>query len=692
MEWLPLFVTLFAIAATTAVAFVIRNRYVGKKRAKFQLIEDKLFEPQEYLQRLIEEGSLEQALEVCKTYKLDTDPVYQQMWLNSQFNSTESVYDYLAKVKDREWVLNQCLELVPNDLEVTRTLLNYALSLIEYSSVLQARSTLDEPYLPSDPSELIHFDAAKFDETQYQLIELRVRTLNYLDRLNTFQHLLDGIDSNFQGSHFIEFRDKPIVEAAVEFARCSKFHAVSVLMTWHGDQVLPHWLYILDEIPEVVSPFNYQDLLPECSSESVYPWEQATLREKDWSEILTSHASKSSITSNSSTQLPVTTNESPFPSGNLSSSASPSSAPSAVTMSREELTEWFIKRARAVEKLTGLVDNSLVLLKLGLQRNLMPLRPLHDDLEHFSTLLYECFSRSSEMVYISYEQFKGLSVEATVDLLLTPSGSSGSTFILCCNKYVQPYLKSLLARSNGSAAEKVINGGEESGFESGRIEKELQLLEALCLVALEFGDMKNVVLPCEVRHMKSQTLPLILQRSNSAYKKVDVLVKVIGLLCPSECSKESILQLTSEKALAEGDLLTAGALVDQLIHLNCATAWPLAFKLGTNCQIVNIEKRLKWLAYALIYCDERRMVLILDKIETLRTYNVSKSKVAGSNKDHLTTWLSSNLPVAVPLSAPSNLLQSSRSVISKTAQSLATFFRTGPDEQENQRQQRLFQQ
>lgn len=651
MDLITLLTTILVIAVTSAAAFIYSRKYV-KSRVKFQIVEDKILLPEELLEQLLGEGKLDEALEVCHTYNLDSDPVYQALWLHSEFTSS-CVYEYLTKVGNKTWVLEECLNRVPDDLEGTRTLLNFACTLTEYKCILDARSEPEEAYLPTDASELLSFDASKFDESQKTLIQIRLRTLQYLDRLNTFQHLLDGIESNFIGSEFIEFRDKPIVDAAIDFARSSRFHAITVLFTWHGDQVLPHWLSILDEIPEVISPIHYQNLLPECSVDSVYPWEQATLREKDWTEILFGQSINSQYSNLGvhSTDSPVTTaNESISLQDNLSnlpstSSTGASAAPvnTSVCVNRQKLTCWFIKRAKEIEKLTGSVEHCSLLLKYGLQRNLSSLRPLHDHLEQFASLLYDCLSRSNDTIYISYDEFKSFSVEKIVDSLLS-SVNNVSTFISCVNRYVKPYLIYLLSNVKSDtgvgSSDQLISPrtlaklneqstvSDEEAKESAvkLIEEEIKMLEALCLVALEFTDIKNIILPSDVRCRKSETLPLILPRSASAYKKVDVLDKVVKLLCPSECSHETILQMACEKAIQVDDTHVASDYMNQLIRMNSVSSWKLAYKLGNNDSIIFKDQRVKWLAYSLIYCDENKLLHILEKIDKLRFTNKSSNE------------------------------------------------------------------
>jgi hypothetical protein len=42
------------------------------------------------------------------------------------------------------------------------------------------------------------------------------------------------------------------------------WNAVDYLLTYHGKDVLPHYLAILSNFPETTAPFDYRTLLPEA--------------------------------------------------------------------------------------------------------------------------------------------------------------------------------------------------------------------------------------------------------------------------------------------------------------------------------------------------------------------------------------------------------------------------------------------
>lgn len=57
------------------------------------------------------------------------------------------------------------------------------------------------------------------------------------------------------------------------------------MFTYHGENLLPHWLAIISYFPETLNPLKYKKLLPECDTDGqLFLLDQCELRQKDWSE------------------------------------------------------------------------------------------------------------------------------------------------------------------------------------------------------------------------------------------------------------------------------------------------------------------------------------------------------------------------------------------------------------------------
>ncbi|XP_077864079.1 NBAS subunit of NRZ tethering complex-like, partial [Saccoglossus kowalevskii] len=82
--------------------------------------------PEELYTRKIDLEEYGEALALAKKYKLDCDMVYQRQWRKSSV-SIASIQDYLSKITKRSWVLHECLERVPEDIDAAKELLQYGL-------------------------------------------------------------------------------------------------------------------------------------------------------------------------------------------------------------------------------------------------------------------------------------------------------------------------------------------------------------------------------------------------------------------------------------------------------------------------------------------------------------------------------------------------------------------------------------
>ena len=122
-------------------------------------------------------------------------------------------------------------------------------------------------------------------------------------------------------------------------------HALAFLLKRYRGELAPKWLEILSCLPETCRPRQYEELLPACSEDGV--------------------------------------------------SGAAGDAGAQGVVSAVEAVAWYVRRAREIERRTGLVDNALELLELGEQRvrtsaPASELRALYADLSHLYMLVYEC--------------------------------------------------------------------------------------------------------------------------------------------------------------------------------------------------------------------------------------------------------------------------------------------------------------
>ncbi|EAX00903.1 neuroblastoma-amplified protein, isoform CRA_d [Homo sapiens] len=290
----------------------------------YRLVSLRSTTPEELYQRKIESEEYEEALSLAHTYGLDTDLVYQRQWRKSAVN-VASIQNYLSKIKKRSWVLHECLERVPENVDAAKELLQYGLKGTDLEALLaigkgadDGRFTLPgeididsisyEELSPPDEEpaknkrekelkkrqellKLVNF--SKLTLEQKELCRCRRKLLTYLDRLATYEEILGvphASEQRYDAEFFKKFRNQNIVLSARTYAQESNVQALEILFTYHGSDLLPHRLAILSNFPETTSPHEYSVLLPEAcfngDSLMIIPWHEHKHRAKDWCEEL----------------------------------------------------------------------------------------------------------------------------------------------------------------------------------------------------------------------------------------------------------------------------------------------------------------------------------------------------------------------------------------------------------------------
>uniref|UniRef100_A0A2K6G0Z5 NBAS subunit of NRZ tethering complex n=1 Tax=Propithecus coquereli TaxID=379532 RepID=A0A2K6G0Z5_PROCO len=379
----------------------------------YRLVSLRSTTPEELYQRKIENEEYEEALSLAHTYGLDTDLVYQRQWRKSAVNIA-SIQNYLSKIKKRSWVLHECLERVPENVDAAKELLQYGLKGTDLEALLAIGKGVDDGRftLPgevdidnisyeelSPPDEepaknkkekalkkrrellkLVNF--SKLTLEQKELCRCRLKLLTYLDRLATYEEILGvphASEQRYDAEFFKKFRNQNIVLSARTYARESNVQALEILFTYHGSDLLPHRLAILSNFPETTSPHEYSVLLPEacCSGDSlmIVPWHEHKHRAKDWCETLECR----------SVVEPSLEDESEF-----LYAAQPELLKFRTTqLSVEKVMDWYQTRAEEIEHYARQVDCALSLIRLGVERSIPGLLVLCDNLVTLETLVYE---------------------------------------------------------------------------------------------------------------------------------------------------------------------------------------------------------------------------------------------------------------------------------------------------------------
>ncbi|KAK7477823.1 hypothetical protein BaRGS_00030901 [Batillaria attramentaria] len=366
--------------------------------------------PEELYARKIDAEEYGEALALAQAYGLDCDLVYQRQWRKSPV-SLASIQDYLSKISKRAWVLHECLERVPENIDAARELLQYGLrgtDLPALAAIVTAedawRFMLCDPeeglyedldYDRFDPAAVKRFEDKKKEIREAQLAEIdfenltldqkelcraRLKLLQYLDRLKTYECILGGGSAaaeRFNSEFYKEFRSSNILQLSVDYAQSSDWQALETLFTYHSSDLAPHRLAILSHFPETTWPGDYASLLPELGDVGeVCGWEAETWREQDWSEMEMCQSAVNlenldlgAFLYENSPELMKYRVESP---------------------SVELVQQWYEMRACQIEEFSRLVDYALEFTKLAIQRGFDGLGELLDDLVTMETLVYEC--------------------------------------------------------------------------------------------------------------------------------------------------------------------------------------------------------------------------------------------------------------------------------------------------------------
>uniref|UniRef100_A0A8C4LN66 NBAS subunit of NRZ tethering complex n=1 Tax=Equus asinus asinus TaxID=83772 RepID=A0A8C4LN66_EQUAS len=437
----------------------------------YRLVSLRSTTPEELYQRKIESEEYEEALSLAQTYGLDTDLVYQRQWRKSAVNIA-SIQNYLSKIKKRSWVLHECLERVPENVDAAKELLQYGLKGTDLEALLAIGKGADDGRftLPgerdidgiayeelSSPNEepakkkrekdvkkrrellkLVNF--SKLTLEQKELCRCRLKLLTYLDRLATYEEILGvphASEQRYDAEFFKKFRNQNIVLSARTYARESNVQALEILFTYHGSDLLPHRLAILSNFPETTSPHEYSVLLPEAcyngDSLMIIPWHERKHRDKDWCEELECRM----------VVEPSLQDESEF----LYAAQPELLRFRTSQLAVEKVMDWYQSRAEEIEHYARQVDCALSLIRLGMERSIPGLLALCDNLVTLEALVYEA-GCDLTLTLKELQQMKDIE-----KLRLLMNSCSEDKYVTSAYQWMVPFLHRCEKQSPGVANE-----------------------------------------------------------------------------------------------------------------------------------------------------------------------------------------------------------------------------------------------
>uniref|UniRef100_A0A3B4G7Z2 NBAS subunit of NRZ tethering complex n=1 Tax=Pundamilia nyererei TaxID=303518 RepID=A0A3B4G7Z2_9CICH len=382
----------------------------------------------------------------------------------------EELYQRKSKIRKRSWVLHECVERVPENVDAAKELLQYGLKGTDLEAliaigkgedggrfIMPGDVDLDDlPYedILSDEQELemkkerenkkrrellAKVDFSRLTLEQKELCRSRLKLLSYLDRLATYEEILGGphaAEDKYDADFFKKFRSQNIVLSARNYARESNVQALDILFTYHGAELLQHRLAILDNFPETTSPHEYTTLLPEACLDDrgelvLIPWDEQRHREMDWCEA---------------EECRAVLEQNLFDDDSfLYDEASDLLRFRTATPSKELLTDWYISRAQDIDSCSRQVDCALSLVRLGKEREIPGLERLCDDLVTMETLVYE----TSCELGLTLKDFQQLSDIDKLRLLM--KNSSTEHYVKDSFQWMVPFLHRCEGQKEGSA-------------------------------------------------------------------------------------------------------------------------------------------------------------------------------------------------------------------------------------------------
>ncbi|CAM8900818.1 unnamed protein product [Rhodiola kirilowii] len=314
---------------------------------------------------LIVKQDYQTAVDLADRHGLDKDDIFKAQWSHSE-QKIKDVTKYLFKVKDQAFVLSECLDQVGATEDAERALLSRGIQITE------------------------QYRFSEIDQDSEQVWDLRIKRiqlLQYKDKLETYLGINMG---RFSALEYKNFRSMLTHQAAITLAETGKIGALNLLFKHHPYSLTSSMLEILSSIPETVSVESYSQLLPSRSPPNII-----SLRNKDWVEckMMLSYIQK--LSQDHETTLQICTE---LVLHDLFGFVWPSVS---------DLSEWYKKRARDIDRLSGQLENCLNLIEFGCSKGLLELQFFKEDISYLYQLIY-CDSLDGKAVNLSILEWEQL--------------------------------------------------------------------------------------------------------------------------------------------------------------------------------------------------------------------------------------------------------------------------------------------
>ncbi|CAN7080553.1 unnamed protein product [Brassica oleracea var. botrytis] len=435
---------------------------------------------------LVENCQYQEALDFADSHGLDRDEVFKSRWLNSEKGPSD-VSMILSKIKDKAFVLSECLDRIGPTEDSMKALFGHGLHLTNHYVFSESED--------QESKELWEFRMA------------RLRLLQFSERLDTYLGISMG---RYSVQDYRKFRSSPINQAAISLAESGRIGALNLLFKRHPYSLASFTLKILAAIPETVPVETYAHLLPGKS-----PPTSMAVREEDWVEC--------DKMVKFITKLPESEkNDSHIQTEPIFKRCSGYNWPSL-----EELTSWYKNRARDIDSSTGLLDNCICLIDIACRKGISELEQFREDLSYLHQIIYSdefggeiCFSLSlvGWEKLPDYEKFKimleGVKAETVVSRLhdkAIPFMQKRYSGTAKHNEesFLVKWLKEIAAKSDMDLCSKVIEEGCTDLYTVCLFKDEVEVVDCAlqCLYMCKVTDKWNVMATMLSKLPKIQDIP-----------------------------------------------------------------------------------------------------------------------------------------------------------------------------------------
>nr|XP_039273892.1 neuroblastoma-amplified sequence-like [Styela clava] len=413
--------------------------------------------PEKLFDKKLDDEEYGEALALARRYNLDSDKVFQRQWRKSPV-SVASIQDYLSKVTKRSWVMHECCERVPDELDAARELLKFALTVTDIDKIGEVKHTESKSSSTSSDSESDYeeyegfdveeqrqqeirqrekfvkkwsknFDFDNLSLEQKETIRTRKKILKYFDRLSTYESLLGGYDAareRYNRERFAIFRQQDMLTSALEYARSCDWKSVDILLTFHGDELREHRLPILSNFPKTLSPTEYKSLLPCVDEEGeVGQWPEVKHRDpEDWCEKEEYQHKLTLLTQ------PVD------PAYDFYEENKHLKTFRVTSLSAELVKEWYLQQAVQMDTDARDIEGALDILSIGADNYVEGLQDLTRDFKTLEMLVYEC-NYDPGLTFVQLQRKSKLE-----QLKMLMDNSSKEMYVKNFHRWAIPFLKS----------------------------------------------------------------------------------------------------------------------------------------------------------------------------------------------------------------------------------------------------------